>query len=84
LKVLVIVLIKVKDFYFCFWRLKVLAHTFGCWRFLFLCFYVKGYCFYSWILKVITFVFGCWRFLLLLLNVEGFCIWMYIKIMYIK
>jgi len=43
--------------------LKVLAHIFGCWRFLLLLFDVKGYCFY----------FLCSKFLLLVLDVESSC-----------
>ncbi len=55
-----------------FWMLKVLAHTFGRWKFLLLLFDVKGYCSYSWMFKVLTFGFRCWKFLLLLLDIEGF------------
>jgi hypothetical protein len=52
--------------------LKVLVHTFGCWRFLLLLFDVKNYYFYFWMFKILTFGFRCWKFLLLLLDIEGF------------
>jgi hypothetical protein len=55
-----------KGFCCFFWMLKVLAHTFGCWRFFLLLFDVKGYYFYSWMFKVLTLTLGYWRFLLLL------------------
>jgi len=68
-----------KVFVVSFLMLKVLAHTFGCWRFLLLLFDVKGYSFYSWLFKVLIFGFKCWKFLLLFLDIEGsyFCFWMF-------
>jgi hypothetical protein len=63
---------KVKSSCFCFWMLKVFAHTFGCWMFLLLLLDVKGYYFYSLMLKVLTFGFKCWKFLLFFLDIESF------------
>ncbi len=65
-------LLKVEGFCYFFWMLKVIVHTFGCWKFLLLLFDVKGYCFYSWMIKVLTSSFRCWKFLFLLLDIEGF------------
>ncbi len=43
-------LLNVEGFCCFFWMLKVLAHIFGCWRFLLLFLDVEGFCF--WMLKV--------------------------------
>ncbi len=67
-----LLLLNVAGFCCFFWMLKVLAHTFGCWRLLLLLFDVKSYYFYSWMFKVPTFGFRCWKFLLLHLDIEGF------------
>jgi hypothetical protein len=67
-----LLLLNVEGFCCFFWMLKVLAHTFGCWRLLLLLFDVKSYYFSSWMFKVPTFGFRCWKFLLLHLDIEGF------------
>jgi hypothetical protein len=52
--------------------LKVLAHTFECWRFLLFLLNVEGSCSYFGMLKVFISGFKCWNFFLLLLDIVGF------------
>ncbi len=77
-----LLLLNVEGFCCFFWMLKVLAHTFGCWRLLLLLFDVKNYYFYFWMFKVPTFgldvessYFYIWilKVFTLFLNVEGLC-----------